>query len=82
MGFLVNLLTLPVKGPIDGVAWIAQKLAEHAEDELYDAGAVRGQLTELEMRYDLGEMSEEEFFEAEETLLARLRMIREHQANK
>jgi hypothetical protein len=79
MGFLVDLLTLPVTGPIKGVIWIAEKVAEEAEKKLYDEDAVRGQLMELELRYDLGEISEEEYLEAEEVLLERLRVIRERE---
>jgi hypothetical protein len=80
MGFLMDLLTFPVLGPIKGVIWIAEKVNEQAEKELYDEDAVRGQLMELELRYDLGEISEEEYMAAEEALLERLRVIRERQA--
>ena len=82
MGFLTNLLTFPVMGPIKGVMWIAEKVDEQVEKELYDEDAVRGKLMELELRLDLGEISEEEHLEAEEVLLERLRIIRERQANK
>ncbi len=82
MGFLIDLLTFPVLGPIKGVIWIAEKVAEQVEKELYDEDAVRGQLMELELRYDLGEISEEEYLEAEEALLERLRIIRERQATE
>jgi len=80
MGVLIDLLTLPVLGPIRGVNWVAEKVAEQAGRELYDEEAVRGQLMELELRYDLGEISEEEYLEAEEALLERLRVTRERQA--
>jgi len=80
MGFLIDLLTLPVMGPIKGVMWIAEKVAEQADKEIYDEDKVRGQLMELELRYDLGEIEEEEYLAAEEALLARLRVIRERQA--
>jgi hypothetical protein len=82
MGFLIDLLTFPVLGPVKGVIWVAEKVAEQAEKELYDEEAVRGQLMELELRYDLGEISEEEYLAAEEALLERLRVIRERQAAK
>lgn len=82
MGFLTDLLTLPVLGPLKAAAWIARTVAEQAERELYDEDAVRGQLQELELRYDLGEISEEEHLAAEERLLARLRAIRERKARK
>jgi hypothetical protein len=80
VGFLMKLLTLPVAGPIQGVIWVAEKVAEQADRVLYDEEAVRGQLMELELRYDLGEISEEEYLAAEEALLARLKVIRERQA--
>jgi hypothetical protein len=82
MGLLVNLLTLPVMGPIKGLIWIAEKAAEQAEREAYNEDNVRGQLMELELRLDLGEITEEEYAVAEEELLARLRVAREHQAEQ
>ena len=80
MSFLIDLLTFPVMGPIKGVTWIAEKVGEQAEKEIYNEDAVRGQLMELELRFDLGEISEEEYIEAEVALLRRLTMIRERQA--
>ncbi len=80
MGFLIDLLALPITGPIKGVMWVAEQVAEQAERELYNADRVRGELMELELLYDMGEISEEEYLEAEEVLLERLRLIRERQA--
>lgn len=82
MGLLMKLVTLPVMGPIQGTTWIAEKLIEQAERELYDEGAVRAQLMELELRYDLGEIEEEAYFEAEAVLLERLKVIRDYKAGK
>lgn len=82
MGFLTNLLTLPVLGPIKGVMWVARQVAEQVERELYDEDTVRGQIQELELRYDLEEISEEEYLAAEERLLARLRALRERRAEE
>ncbi|MCJ7620595.1 MAG: gas vesicle protein GvpG [Anaerolineae bacterium] len=79
MGFLTNLLTFPVLGPVKGVMWVAEKLSEQAEKELYDKDKLRGYLMELELRYDLGEIEEEEYLAAEEILLERLKVAREHQ---
>lgn len=79
MGILLKLLAFPVTGPINGIVWIAEKLAEQAENELYDADKVRGQLMELELLLDMDEISEEAYLEAEEELLARLRIIQERQ---
>ena len=76
IGLLLKLLTFPVTGPVNGLLFVADKLAEQAENEMYNEDAVRAQLTELELRYDLGEIEEESFYEAEEELLDRLKMIR------
>jgi hypothetical protein len=82
MGLLSKILLFPVTGPIDGTLWIAEKLLEQAEGEIYDEGKVRAQMMELELRLDLGEIDEESFLEAEEFLLGRLREIREYKAAK
>jgi hypothetical protein len=80
MGLLFKLLTLPVMGPIEGVVWIAGKIAEQADREMFNEEAVRGQLMELELRLDMGEISEEEFDQVETILLEQLRLIRERKA--
>ena len=80
MGLLLKVLGLPVTGPIDFALWTARKLAERAEDVMYDDAPVRAALMELELKLDLGEI-DEDTFEAEETLLLeRLNEIREHKA--
>jgi hypothetical protein len=78
MGLLFKVLTFPVLGPIYGVEWLAKQIAEQAEHELYDESAVRKALMELEQRYDLDEISEEEYTQSEEALLERLRTIDEY----
>ena len=79
MGLLTNLLTLPVTGPFKGLVWVAEKITEQAENELYSEEAVRRKLLELELRYDFGEISDEEYDLSETSLLALLSMIRERQ---
>jgi hypothetical protein len=80
MGILTKLLTLPLTGPIDGTMWIAEKLLERAEDEMYDEGKVRAKLMEMEMLLDLGDISEDEYMAAEDELLDRLKDIRAYKA--
>lgn len=80
MGLLLDLLAFPLMGPVKGLVWVAGKVAEQAENELYNADKVRGQLMELELRLDLGEITEEEYLEAEEFLLERLRIIQERRS--
>jgi hypothetical protein len=80
MKFLVDLLTAPVTMPLKGLVWVAEKVAENAEDQIYDENRIRGQLMELELQLDLGEIDEEGYMEAEEALLDRLRIARERKA--
>ncbi len=71
MGLLTGLLTLPL-APVRGTVWIAERLLEEAERELGDENAVHRRLAELEVRHELGEISDEELAEAEDALLAQL----------
>lgn len=82
MGILTKLLLFPVTGPIDGTLWLAEKLLEQAEAEIYDEGKVKAALMELELRLDLGEIDEETYMAGEDQLLERLREIREYKAAK
>ena len=70
-------LTLPILGPIRGVAWVAGKVAQEEERERFDEGRVRADLLEWEVRYALGEVSEAEYTREEAALLERLNAIRE-----
>jgi len=80
MGLLLDLLAFPIVGPLKGITWIAEKFIEQGENELYDEGAVRGKLMELELANDMGEITEEEYAQAEEILLGRLKIIKERRA--
>ena len=75
MGLLTTLLTLPL-APVRGTIWIAERVAEQAEQELGDEATIRRRLAELQMRYDTGEIDEREYVEAEDELLARLARAR------
>jgi hypothetical protein len=82
MGFVFDLLTSPVLGPIRGVHWLATKVAEAAEGELLDESKVRGELLELQMRLEMGEITEEEYDEQERALVERLNTIRKAKAEQ
>ena len=64
------------------VHWLAKKATEEAERELLDENRVRAQLLELQTRYDLGEVSEEEYDEQEEVIVEWLNAIREAKAER
>ena len=74
---LVDMLTFPVLGAPRMVYWLAKKLTEAAEQEQDDEGKLEGALLELQMRYELGEISGEEYAEQEAAIVNRLSAIRE-----
>ena len=71
MGLISGLLTLPL-APMRGTVWLAERLQEQAENELYDESAIRAQLMEIEAAREAGESGEEEATQAEDALLERL----------
>lgn len=71
MGLFTGLVTLPL-APVRGVTWLAERLQEQAEQELYDPTAIRRQLEEIEDARAAGEMSDDDAAELEEELLNRL----------
>jgi len=75
MGLISGLLTLPL-APVRGTVWIAERLQEQAENELYDESSIRSALLELEEARERGELEEEEIAAAEDALIERLMVIR------
>jgi hypothetical protein len=75
MGLISGLLTLPL-APVRGTVWIAERIQEQAERELYDESAIRAGLIELEEARATGEYDERELDEAEDVLITRLMEIR------
>jgi len=72
--FLIDDILL---APLKGVIWVAEKIKEIAEQELYDVGRIKERLMELQLQFELyDEISEEEYKKQEKELLARLDAIR------
>ena len=65
--------------PVNGFKFIMRQIQDMANRELTDDTAIKEQLLELQMRYELGEVSDEDYAEAEAEIFARLRTIRAHQ---
>jgi len=82
VGLIFDLLTAPVLGPIRGVKWLGEKIAEAAESELMDEDRVRGELLELQIRLELDEITEEEYDRQERVLVEQLNAIREAKAER
>ena len=71
MGLFTGLITLPL-APVRGVMWVAERVVEEAERELYDEGNIRRQLLQLELDHEDGKLSDEERSAQEDDLLQRL----------
>jgi hypothetical protein len=75
MGLFTGLLLLPL-APLRGTIWIAERLAEYAQQELDDEASIRRLLIEAEVAFDRGELSQTEFEAVEDELLERLDALR------
>lgn len=62
--------------PLKGVIWLGKKIDEIVEREVSDEGRIKEKLMELQMRFELDEISEEEYERQEQELLGRLDAIR------
>jgi hypothetical protein len=67
-----DLLFLPIKGFVG----IFKKIHELAERELSDEDYIRERLMELQLKFELDEIGEEEYTKQEKELMARLEAIR------
>ena len=75
MGIFTGLILLPL-APLRGTIWLAEKLAEIADQELNDESTVLRLLIEAEMALDAGQISQAEYEEIEDELLDRLELLR------
>jgi hypothetical protein len=75
MGLISALVTLPL-APVKATVWLAERIQEQAESELYDESAIRAALLELEEAREMGVLGEEELTEAENVLIERLMQSR------
>ena len=77
MAFLLDdLLLLPIKGPIAGFRWVMKTIQTMADEELMNDQPWKERLIELQMRLELGEISEEEYVQEEAVVFQALRDIR------
>lgn len=68
MGLFTELALLPL-APVRGVVWVADRMADAAEEELRAPAAVRMRIAALNDRLEAGEISMAEFEQEEEHLL-------------
>ena len=70
--FLVDDILL---APLKGVIWIGKKINEITERELSDEGRIKEQLMQLQLQFEMDEISEEEYNKQEKEFLERLDAI-------
>lgn len=72
--FLIDNILL---APFKGFVWITGKLRDQALAELTDRSKIQEELLELQMLYEIEELSEEEYNRREAELIERLNAIQE-----
>ena len=78
---LMKILLAPITGPIGGVVWIAEKIQERTNTEFDAQENLHKRLLSLQLAFDLGEISEEEFEAQEEEILLKIQAL-EEEANR
>jgi hypothetical protein len=73
--FLIDSILL---APVKGVIWLGKKINEVVEKETSDQGVIKEKLMELQLQFELDEISEDEYNKKEKELLERLDLIRKN----
>ena len=76
MGLLTKVIFFPITGPVAGIRWSLGKVQSVVEEELTDDSSVKQELMELQMKLELGDITDDEYVEQEAVLMARLREVR------
>ncbi|ABA19698.1 Gas vesicle G [Trichormus variabilis ATCC 29413] len=76
---LGKILLLPVMGPINGLMWIGEQIQERTNTEFDAQENLHKQLLSLQLKFDMGEISEEEFDIQEEEILLKIQALAEEE---
>jgi hypothetical protein len=71
----VGLLTSILSSPATALGFIFAQIRDNVDRELYDETIWQQKLLDVQLRYDMGEMSEEDYFGQEEVIVAQLELI-------
>jgi len=71
--FIIDSILL---SPLKGLVWLGEKINEVAEKEVSDEGRIKENIMELQLRFELDEIDEDEYTRRETELLDRLDEIR------
>ncbi len=82
LGFGLFDVLFPFFLPVKGTIWIASKLKGTAEQEVTDESSVQAKLLDLQMRFEMDEISQEVYEEKEAKLLEQLEVIRRYKEER
>lgn len=71
--FLIDDILL---APMKGIVWLGKKINEIVEREISDEGRIKEELMELQLKFELDEIDEDEYIKQEKGFLNRLESIR------
>ncbi|MFH1563027.1 MAG: gas vesicle protein GvpG [Nitrospirota bacterium] len=72
--FLIDDILL---APLKSMVWLGKQIDEIVKREVSDDGRIKENIMELQLKFELDEISEEEYTKQEKELLLRLDAIRE-----
>lgn len=72
----------PWAGPTRLIGFVAKNINEQVKSEYLDEGKVQAELLDLTMRYDRGEVNDEEYTEQEARILQHLNDIRNYKQSE
>jgi hypothetical protein len=76
VGLISNLLFFPITGPVAGIKWSLNKVAQVVDEELTDDSHIKNELMQLQMQLELGDIDDDEYVRREADLMVRLREVR------
>lgn len=76
MRLLSEILLSPVSGPVRAAGFVLNRIKDQVEAEYLDEGKVQAELLDLTLRYDRGEVNDDEYKEQEAAILQHLNDIR------
>lgn len=68
--------------PLNGLIFLARKIDEVVQNEVSDEGAIKEQLMKLQLRFELDEITVEEYDRLEDEMLGKLAEIRSNRENR
>jgi uncharacterized membrane protein len=76
MRLLSEILLSPISGPVRTIEFVTKRIKDQVEAEYLDEGKVRAELLDLTMRYDRGEIDDDQYKQQEAAILEHLNDIR------